>query len=39
MKMRKYPCRPMTSINLSIDDITGVITMRHNDRLGLKLVY
>ena len=41
MKMRKYPCRHMASIHLPIDDITGVglITMRHNDRLGLKLVY
>ena len=38
MKMKMYPFRPITAINLS-SDITGVITMCHNDRLGLKLVY
>ena len=36
--IRVYPFRPIAAINLS-SDITGVITMCHNDRLRLKLVY
>ena len=38
MQMRKFSLRSMASTNLS-NSIIGTITMRHNDSLGLKLVF
>ena len=38
MQMREFSLRSMASTNLS-NSIIGIITMSHNDSLGLKLVF